>query len=148
MATMTKSTLGAPFNGALDPFLMGSFGVEENGMALSVLSALARLGLDPWAEAGRLAALPKQAAADAIGRHLAPNGSPTIAAQLAALLPSNMTETATGDRPRRLIIPIHRNVWLWLALWLAGCVFYVTVIDTHGSQQRTEHGVSSDRGGQ
>ena len=39
-------------------FLQTPVGVEDNGMELSVLSALARLGKDPWAEAARLADLP------------------------------------------------------------------------------------------
>jgi hypothetical protein len=32
-------------------FLFASIGEESNGMALSVISALARLGIDPWQEA-------------------------------------------------------------------------------------------------
>ena len=46
------------------PFLQAPVGVEGNGMDLSVLSALARLGKDPWAEAARLADLPQLAAVD------------------------------------------------------------------------------------
>jgi hypothetical protein len=34
-------------------------GVEANGMTLSVLSTLARRGMDPWQEAERLAKLPR-----------------------------------------------------------------------------------------
>jgi len=56
-------------------------------MEVSVLSTLARLGLDPWEEAGRLAVLPKNAAVEVIKRHLSLKGSSLIAVQLAALLP-------------------------------------------------------------
>jgi hypothetical protein len=39
-----------------DNFLYASIGADRNGMPLSVLSALARLDLDPWEEAsGRMA---------------------------------------------------------------------------------------------
>ncbi len=64
-------------------------------MTLSVLSALARLGMDPWQEAGRLATLPRAAAVDGLARLLdsMPTGlweradASAIAARLAALLP-------------------------------------------------------------
>ena len=42
-----------------DAFLFAGIGEEQNGMTLTVVSALARRGVDPWAEAARLAALPK-----------------------------------------------------------------------------------------
>ena len=40
-------------------FLFATIGEERTGMPLSVLSALTRLGLDPWLEAARLSDLPK-----------------------------------------------------------------------------------------
>jgi hypothetical protein len=50
----------------LNDFLFASVGDEQNGMPLSVISALTRLGLEPWEEAARLAALPKALAAEAL----------------------------------------------------------------------------------
>ena len=47
-------------------FLFASLGEEENGMTLSVVSALARLGFDPWREAARLADLPRPQAVAAL----------------------------------------------------------------------------------
>jgi len=47
----------------LNDFLFAAVGQEQNGMPLNVVSGLTRLGLDPWEEAGRLAALPKAVAA-------------------------------------------------------------------------------------
>jgi hypothetical protein len=69
---------------AYDAFLFESLGVEDNGMDLSVLSALARTGVDPWAEAKRLAALPRQAAVTAILKF---TGDAETARRLAELLP-------------------------------------------------------------
>src|ERR1700737_1637070 len=50
----------------LNDFLFAAVGDEQNGMPLSVISALTRLGLEPWEEAARLAALPKALAAEAL----------------------------------------------------------------------------------
>jgi hypothetical protein len=69
---------------AYDDFLFESLGVQENGMDLSVLSALARAGVDPWAEAKRLATLPRQAAVAAILKFA---GDAETARRLVELLP-------------------------------------------------------------
>ena len=43
-----------------DPFLFAPVGEERNGMLLSMLSALARLDVDPWQEAATLTKMPAQ----------------------------------------------------------------------------------------
>ena len=48
----------------LTAFLLAPVGLEGNGMEMTVLSALARLGKDPWLEAARLADLSPAAAVD------------------------------------------------------------------------------------
>lgn len=49
----------------LETFLSAPIWTEGHGSELSVLSAFARLDLDPWQEAGRLASMPRgDAAAD------------------------------------------------------------------------------------
>lgn len=45
-----------------DAFLFAQVCDDANGMHLSVLSALARMNVDPWEEATRLAAMPKAVA--------------------------------------------------------------------------------------
>jgi len=80
----------------LNPFLFADIGTEANGMTLSVMSVFARRGTDPWTEAGRLAILPKEAAADSLAHMIA--GMPkslwalpdafTIAVRLIGLLPA------------------------------------------------------------
>ena len=50
----------------LNDFLFASVGEEQNGVTLSVVSGLTRLGLDPWEEAARLTPLPKARAAEAL----------------------------------------------------------------------------------
>ena len=49
-----------------EDFLFAPIWEEDDGSVLSILSAFARLGLDPWGEAARLAALPKEKAASAL----------------------------------------------------------------------------------
>jgi hypothetical protein len=78
-----------------DDFLFEPIGEDRNGMLLSVVSALARLNLDPWQEAASLAQLPAKTAAcrlssliaalpDRPATHLDPGSN---AARFIALLP-------------------------------------------------------------
>jgi hypothetical protein len=87
----------APLLGAeFDSFLLAPVGEERNGMTLSVLSALARLDVDPWEETAALASMPKDRAKERLAalfnastKSLA-NGlsSDVVAARLIALLPT------------------------------------------------------------
>ena len=78
----------------LNDFLFSPIANDPNGMHLTVLSALARSGVDPWDEAARLAALTTEGATQNIVQMLAqvPNGpSPgdetaSMAAKLVAQL--------------------------------------------------------------
>jgi hypothetical protein len=54
----------------LNPFLFADVGTETNGSALTMLSVLARLGQDPWAEAARWTTLPKAAAIDCLAQSI------------------------------------------------------------------------------
>jgi hypothetical protein len=49
-----------------EAFLFAEIGEQKNGMPITMISALARLGLDPWEEARRLANLPAAAALAAV----------------------------------------------------------------------------------
>src|SRR5688500_10632342 len=79
----------------LSEFLSALLWEERNGAPLSVLSALARLDMDPWAEAARLAALPKGGAALTLaailgrlpGQHPGTSDTVMIAERLVDLLP-------------------------------------------------------------
>jgi hypothetical protein len=50
----------------LNPFLYAGIGEDENGMEVTMLSGLARLGYNPWEEAARLVSLPKAIAAQSV----------------------------------------------------------------------------------
>ena len=79
---------------AFDDFLYAPIGDEDNGMVLTALSALARLGVDPWDEAARLSALPRDVATKRLTSIISglPRGqwapAENIARRLTALLPS------------------------------------------------------------
>lgn len=89
----------------LNRFLFAEVGEEQEGNPLSVLSALARLGLDPWQEARRLANLPARAAVEGLAQVIA--GMPAspwplpaatlIAERLVGLLPRPGGGAATAQ---------------------------------------------------
>ena len=74
-------------------------------MPLSVASALARLGTDPWAEAERLAKLPRDRAAEVLAAvvlrtfpaRVKPRDAREIAARLILLLPIGVPSPAPGQ---------------------------------------------------
>jgi len=59
---VTPATSISLFRPEYDDFLHAPIGMESNEMLLSVLSALARLNLDPWMEAAELSELPRDSA--------------------------------------------------------------------------------------
>src|ERR1039458_754852 len=58
-------------NSGLNAFLFAEVGNELNGSPLTILSVLARLGQDPWAEAARWARLPESAMIDCLAQSIA-----------------------------------------------------------------------------
>ncbi len=98
-------------NSDLNRFLYADIGIEASGMTLSVLSILARRGLDPWQEAARLARMPPVAATDGLATMIAtiPAGlwsapdAAQIAARLVRLLPGRgeAVPPVAGRRPEQ-----------------------------------------------
>jgi hypothetical protein len=60
-----------PLRPELDSFLFAGVGAERDGIPLTIISTLARLGLDPWNEAERLSSLPKCEAVEQLARLIA-----------------------------------------------------------------------------
>jgi len=117
-------------NSELNDFLFAEIGEEESGAPLSVLSALTRLGADPWAEGTRLSRLPKGDAARALATLIARlpenNGKAadvlTLAERLAALLPKNNAGRAPSAVRRS-----HRRVGR-PALWFVVIVLFALLV--------------------
>lgn len=114
-------------DGNLNDFLFATIGEEENGMPLSVASALARLGNDPWSEAIRLAELPREKATEALAAMVAaipfarwkPADAPSIAIRLSQLLPGrNPGQPVSGAKLSKLGgMRLSRLPWMfWLSL--------------------------------
>jgi hypothetical protein len=78
---MTLRKSFQPLRPDLDKFLFAAVGTERDGMPLSMVSALIRLGLDPWEEAGRLSSLGKREAIEQLARLIAelPGDRPPLA---------------------------------------------------------------------
>ena len=93
-------------NLGLDEFLFAEVGTEDNGSALTILSTLARLDQDPWAEAARWAKLPKAAGIDCLAECIvrmplsrqALTDAVATASRLILLLPTQTAEQTQRDR--------------------------------------------------
>lgn len=68
---MTASSVLKPHPPEFERFLYASVGHDRKGRTVTVLSALARLDLDPWKETADLVALGRDAAATRLGLLLA-----------------------------------------------------------------------------
>jgi hypothetical protein len=109
---------------AYDAFLFAPVDHEPGGMRLSVLSALARMNVDPWEEAARLATLSTSDAERTLVStlNLLPGPPHTstqtelLAARLVALLPKARVVT-TATTVAISSDPKHPRNYYWLA-WL------------------------------
>ena len=99
----------------LNDFLFTPIANDEHGMHLTMLSALARSGVDPWDEAASLAALSRESATQKLVELLAgvPNGpSPgdqtaSLAARLVAQLHASPTPKLTPVAPTTAVPRDH-----------------------------------------
>ena len=126
-------------------FLFAPVCEEANGMQLSVLSALARMDVDPWEEATRLAAMPTAIAertlVSTLDRVLGKNSNPSemkvVAARLVQLLPQR-GEGVTIAPTAGARLGWQQTYWLvWLGFALAISLLspyhQVTTTDAGGS---------------
>jgi hypothetical protein len=96
VGVMTSSTSVTYLTRQLDDFLFARIDEGSDATPLSVLSMLARLDIDPWEEAAKLARLPRPAAARRLvdfiaatpGAHSAYLSAKTVSDRLLNLLPS------------------------------------------------------------
>jgi hypothetical protein len=115
-------------NASYEDFLFAPVCEDANGMRLSVISALARMNVDPWEEATRLAAMPKAIAEKTLlsildlvsGKSWKSPEAEAIAARLVRLLPQlgeaaaiAPTATARGLAQRK------SYWWVWVGFALA-----------------------------
>jgi hypothetical protein len=121
-------------------FLFAPIGEQET--ALSVLSALARLDVDPWQEAARLAQLPKYQAIQDLGSMTGGlrggrwkvSETNMIAARLVGLLPPRKNASADNISCRIIL-----SVALMSVIFVAVCG--VIVVGSHLPPSSTSHAV-------
>ncbi len=96
MIEMTSSASVSYLTPKFDAFLFARINEESDATPLTVLSVLARLGVDPWEEAAKLSRLPRGSAAQELVAFIAATpGAPsdylnakTVSDKLINLLPS------------------------------------------------------------
>ena len=114
-----------PLGQEYEPFLYAIVCDEGDGMPLTVVSALARSGADPWKEAARIARLPKAVALEALARVIPVRGEAdgaAIANRLLSLLPAAHEEiripfvgAQTAGPRANLLVPAAIALLLTLA---------------------------------
>ncbi len=120
---MSASDVLHPDGSDYDAFLFAELGEDRTGAAVTVLSALARLDLEPWTEASELSRLGREGAKVRLTTHfeaityIPALASESRAAKLILLLPkraplrvSNSLEAATSN------FPILSMSWTTMAL--------------------------------
>jgi hypothetical protein len=130
---MTRCASLSVLASQFDNFLFAQIADDQNDTPLSVLSALARLNIDPWKEAAVLAQLPREGAiqrlASSMGALL--DGRSVqhrpIAARLIALLPrQNSSNIPSRGTSRNDSKTNQSRIWLW-----AIAIFLVVTLASH-----------------
>lgn len=141
---MTLRESFRPLRPDLDRFLFAQVGDEVDGLPLSVISVLTRLGLDPWEEAGRLSSLSDREAAEQLARLIADlpgyapclRGAREIAGGLVSLLPdrgSNPTRSPqTQVRPRFWPRSFPKPSQFWIACFVLTAAILLSAVMHHG----------------
>lgn len=133
-----------PLRRDFDQFLFASVGEEIDGVPLSVVSALARLGLDPWEEAGRLSTLGGGESAEQLARLIAElpgrccplAEARKVARTLVVLLPDHDAGPRVALQPQirprylRLAASLPSPYWIICGVLVASAVF--SAIAHHG----------------
>lgn len=106
-----------PLRPDLDGFLFSQVGDERHGVPLSMISALTRLGLDPWEEAARLSSLNKREAVEQLARlivELPDRPSPLPEARrIAGELVERLPKFGGGSPAARQFKHPQRRRWSW-----------------------------------
>jgi hypothetical protein len=119
---MSQSDVFALKNSGLNAFLLADIGEEINGSRLTILSALARLGKDPWAEAARWDQEPKAHAIDGLTASIidmplnadAIRDARSTASRLIMLLPKQ-SRRPVGKASPKAAQGVMPN-WMWMMI--------------------------------
>jgi|307.fasta_scaffold03376_2 hypothetical protein len=141
--TMTLRRTFRPLRPEFDKFLFATVGDEIDGIPLTVVSALARLGLDPREEAGRLSSLSNREAVEQLARLIAevpssfrPLGEARVLADgLVGLLPkhgpSRTSALQVQIRPRYRAPALLKPSQFWVVCLVLAAAALVSAV-VHG----------------
>lgn len=126
---MTETDVLYPHPPEFERFLYASVGEDRNGYVVTVISTLARLGLDPWNETADLVTLGREAARTRLGillsrfRDVPALGSDhgTVARELSLLLPERSplrSHTRAGSAVAKGRAGSGGAVWMILTIVL------------------------------
>jgi hypothetical protein len=135
---LTSPTSVSQFRSEFDAFLYASVEDRSDGPLLSVLSALARLDIDPWQEAATLTRMSRDKAVWRMaalietlpGEPSAHLNAKTIATRLVALLPRQIV-VSVGSRGTTSIRGNSANIRFIMALLLLNAVFMAFSFGRH-----------------
>jgi|SRR6185437_6452967 len=92
--TYPKSSTFPPSE--FDGFLLSNIGIQPNGMPLTVLSLLARIGVDPWNQAERLSVLPNELAVSWLAKAISRCPPDSVVPSNATILASDLVNRLPG----------------------------------------------------
>jgi hypothetical protein len=127
-----------PLDPEYDAFLYAIICSEKNGMQLTMASAIARSGCDPWKEAARISKMPKDMALQVLALLMpdqpaagekATNGQITID-RLFALLPKPKPVLAIGKREAIQAVRGNRVSVIFILAFCTALIFAQILIKT------------------
>ena len=139
------------FDSKFDNFLHAPIGADANGMTLSVLSALARLDVDPWAEAAQLSMLAKEPGTQRLASMISrlPGAARTaqdtraIADRLVRLLPSvavpNVPLPSSIQRCIQLLLGVLGLTVVKILIGAALATIFLMIVMANVSSARINH---------
>jgi hypothetical protein len=142
--TMAEYNVLNPHPPEFERFLYASVGEDRNGYVVTVLSTLARLGLDPWAETADLVTLGRDAARARLGTLLARfRDVPTLAGdhgKIARDLSQLLPEGPTSDTVKRVASTVvdarmGKNGVFWAMLAIIFILFQMFMFGGSGSSE-------------
>jgi hypothetical protein len=152
MVAMTHARAAPSLGTEFNAFLFASIEEGASDAPLSVVSALARLDLDPWQEAAELTQLPRDTAVQRLVGLLTklPGGDPAhsdsnpIAQRLIALLPGPAGPTSGSSQPGEGSgAPVHADLSMAMALFLLMSVVAMAASGLTGHQSPAPTGVAA-----
>lgn len=130
-------TAFSPQNAEFDNFLFAPI-LDQDGLSLRVISALARQGIDPWQEAARLAQLPEDEAINSLATTIWKSDIAFLSPEQASLLAARLVKLLPATASARVVPSAAAEADL-VVMWLAYGIFMGLVAVSGGPSQQPRH---------